>query len=110
DGKRVDDTPPKEDAVLLLRDFQFELQGHLKKGTRVIKVQSSGPRYTKPTSFDSTPAIPLPMSSVGTRTICTTPRLLMPSAAFSTAVTGSTSSGCGTASYRVSTFSTAPSH
>jgi hypothetical protein len=43
DGKRVDDTPPKEDAVLLLRDFQFELQGHLEKGTRVIKVQSSGP-------------------------------------------------------------------
>lgn len=43
DGKRVDDTPPKEDAVLLLRDFQFELQGQLKPGTRVIKVQSSGP-------------------------------------------------------------------
>ena len=42
-GKRVDDAPPKEDAVLLLRDFQFELQGHLKQGTRVIKVQSSGP-------------------------------------------------------------------
>jgi hypothetical protein len=43
DGKRVDDTPPKEDAVLLLRDFKFELQGQVKKGTRVIKVQSSGP-------------------------------------------------------------------
>ena len=43
DGKPVDDTPPKEDAVLLMRDFQFELQGHLKQGTRVIKVQSSGP-------------------------------------------------------------------
>ena len=43
DGKRVDDTPPQEDAVLLLSDFQFELQGHLEKGTRVIKVQSSGP-------------------------------------------------------------------
>lgn len=43
DGTRVDDTPPKEDAVLLLRDFKFELQGHLKRGTRVIKVQSFGP-------------------------------------------------------------------
>lgn len=43
DGKRVDDTPPKEDAVLQLRDFQFELQGQLTKGTRVIRVQSSGP-------------------------------------------------------------------
>lgn len=43
DSKRVDDAPPREDAVLLLRDFQFELQGHLKQGTRVIKVQSSGP-------------------------------------------------------------------
>lgn len=43
DGKRIDDTPPKEDAVLLLRDFQFELQGTLKKGMRVIKVQTSGP-------------------------------------------------------------------
>jgi len=42
-GMRVDDTPPKEDAVLLVRDFQFELQGNLKQGTRVIKVQSSGP-------------------------------------------------------------------
>jgi hypothetical protein len=43
EGKRVNDTPPKEDAVLLLRDFRFELQGRLKKGTRVIKVQSLGP-------------------------------------------------------------------
>lgn len=43
DGKRVDDTPPREDAVLQMRDFQFELQGHVKPGTRVIKVQSSGP-------------------------------------------------------------------
>jgi len=43
EGKRVNDTPPREDAVLQLRDFQFELQGHLKKGMRVIKVQSSGP-------------------------------------------------------------------
>jgi|KBSMisStandDraft_5_1062788.scaffolds.fasta_scaffold165132_1 hypothetical protein len=43
DGKRVDDTPPKEDAVLLVRDFKFELQGRLKQGSRVIKVQSSGP-------------------------------------------------------------------
>lgn len=43
EGKRVDDAPPKEDAVLLMRDFQFELQGHLKKGTRVIKVRSAGP-------------------------------------------------------------------
>ena len=36
EGKRVNDTPPREDAVLQLRDFQFELQGHLKKGMRVI--------------------------------------------------------------------------
>jgi hypothetical protein len=43
DGKRVDDPPPKEDAVLVLRDFQFELQGHLKSGVRVLKVQSLGP-------------------------------------------------------------------
>jgi len=43
DGKRVDDTPPKEDAVLQLRDFKFELQGQLKPGTRVIKMQSFGP-------------------------------------------------------------------
>jgi uncharacterized cupredoxin-like copper-binding protein len=43
DGKRVDDTPPKEDAVLRLSDFKFELQGQVKPGTRVIKVQSLGP-------------------------------------------------------------------
>jgi len=43
DAQPVDDTPPKEDAVLMVRDFKFELQGHLKPGMRVIKIQSSGP-------------------------------------------------------------------
>ena len=104
EGKRVNDTPPKEDAVLLLRDFQFELQGHLKKGTRVIKVQSSGPSL-----HDSIRVAPPPMSSAGTRTICPTPRPPKPSAAFSTAVTRGTSSGCGTISCRVSTFFNATS-
>jgi len=42
DAERVDDTPPKEDAVLVLRDFRFELQGQLKSGMRVLKVQSLG--------------------------------------------------------------------
>jgi hypothetical protein len=42
-GPRVDDTPPKEDAVLTLRDFRFELSGRLRKGSQVIKVESLGP-------------------------------------------------------------------
>lgn len=41
--KRVDETPPKEDAVLTLRDFRFELQGRLKKGVQVVRVESLGP-------------------------------------------------------------------
>src|SRR6185437_5079766 len=38
-----DDIPPKEDAVLKLVDFRFELQGALKSGTRVIRVETPGP-------------------------------------------------------------------
>jgi uncharacterized cupredoxin-like copper-binding protein len=38
-----DDIPPKEDAVVKLVDFRFELQGALKSGTRVIRVETPGP-------------------------------------------------------------------
>jgi len=38
-----DDIPPKEDAVVKLADFRFELQGALKSGTRVIRVETPGP-------------------------------------------------------------------
>jgi hypothetical protein len=42
DGSR-DDTPPKEDAVLKLEDFRFELHGRLRSGSRVIRVETPGP-------------------------------------------------------------------
>ncbi|HEY3520320.1 MAG TPA: hypothetical protein VGK80_04685 [Rhodanobacteraceae bacterium] len=38
-----DDIPPKEDAVLKLVDFRFELQGTLRSGMRVIRVETPGP-------------------------------------------------------------------
>jgi hypothetical protein len=40
---RPDDGPPREDAVLKLRDFSFTIQGRLKKGARVIRVETVGP-------------------------------------------------------------------
>jgi hypothetical protein len=42
DGK-PDDVPPKEDAVVQLIDFRFELHGTLKAGTRVVRVETPGP-------------------------------------------------------------------
>lgn len=38
-----DDEPPKEDLVLKLVDYRFELQGSLRKGTQVIRVETPGP-------------------------------------------------------------------
>jgi len=42
DGAK-DDIPPKEDAVLKLVDFRFELDRSLEKGSRVIRVETPGP-------------------------------------------------------------------
>lgn len=42
DGK-PDDVPPKQDAVVKLIDFRFEIEGTLKAGTRVIRVETPGP-------------------------------------------------------------------
>src|SRR5882724_5864499 len=38
-----DDEPPKEDVVLKLVDYRFELQGSLRKGRQVIRVETPGP-------------------------------------------------------------------
>ena len=38
-----DDAPPKADVVLKLVDFRFVLEGEVKKGTRVIRVETPGP-------------------------------------------------------------------
>ena len=43
DGNRVDDRVPREDLVLKLVDFRFELIGTLKKGVQVIRVETPGP-------------------------------------------------------------------
>jgi hypothetical protein len=39
----VDDKAPKEDAVLKLVDYKFELEGNLQKGEQVIRVETPGP-------------------------------------------------------------------
>jgi len=36
-------TPPKEDAILRLIDFRFELEGQLRKGAQVLRVETIGP-------------------------------------------------------------------
>lgn len=38
-----DDEPPKEDVTLKLIDYRFELQGNLRKGRQVIRVETPGP-------------------------------------------------------------------
>ena len=38
-----DDRPPKEDLVLKLVDYRFELEGNLHKGVQVIRVETPGP-------------------------------------------------------------------
>lgn len=43
DDSRVDDRLPKEDLVLKLVDFRFELVGTLHKGVQVIRVETPGP-------------------------------------------------------------------
>lgn len=39
----ADDRPPKEDLVLKLVDFRFDLEGDLHKGTQVIRIETPGP-------------------------------------------------------------------
>ncbi len=38
-----DDLPPKENAIVKLMDFRFELAGSLRKGLQVIRVENTGP-------------------------------------------------------------------
>jgi hypothetical protein len=38
-----DDAPPKEDVVLKLVDYRFELTGRLRKGTQVLRIETPGP-------------------------------------------------------------------
>lgn len=38
-----DDAMPKEDLLLKLRDYRFELEGNLTKGSHVIRVETPGP-------------------------------------------------------------------
>lgn len=38
-----DDNPPKEDVTLKLVDFRFELSGPIRKGPRVVRIETPGP-------------------------------------------------------------------
>ena len=38
-----DDAPPKEDVVLKLVDYRFELTGQLRRGTQVLRIETPGP-------------------------------------------------------------------
>jgi len=39
----VDDPPPREDVVVKLVDYHFEVAGALRSGTQVIKIETTGP-------------------------------------------------------------------
>jgi hypothetical protein len=39
----ADDVPPREDLTLQLADFRFELSGPVRKGARVIRIETPGP-------------------------------------------------------------------
>lgn len=43
DVGQADDAPPREDVVLKLRDFSFTIEGRLKRGAQVIRVETVGP-------------------------------------------------------------------
>ena len=43
DGEPSGVIPPKEDAILRLRDFRFELDGELRSGPQVVRVETIGP-------------------------------------------------------------------
>jgi hypothetical protein len=43
DAGAADDRTPKEDLVLKLFDFRFELEGNLHKGVQVIRIETPGP-------------------------------------------------------------------
>jgi hypothetical protein len=43
DNRVRDDRPPKEDLVLKLFDYRFELSGGLQKGVQVIRIETPGP-------------------------------------------------------------------
>src|SRR5436309_7591576 len=38
-----DDPPPKENVIVKLMDFRFELAGRLRKGLQVIQIENTGP-------------------------------------------------------------------
>lgn len=42
-GTRADDAAPKEDLVLKLVDYRFDIEGNLHKGMQVIRVETPGP-------------------------------------------------------------------
>jgi hypothetical protein len=42
-GTRTDNPTPKEDLVVKLVDYRFDLESHLREGTQVIRVETPGP-------------------------------------------------------------------
>ena len=42
-GTRADDATPKHDVVVKLVDFRFDLEGELRQGTQVLRVETPGP-------------------------------------------------------------------
>jgi uncharacterized cupredoxin-like copper-binding protein len=43
DSPGIDDPVPKEEVVIRLLDYRFEVEGNLRKGTRVIRIETPGP-------------------------------------------------------------------
>jgi hypothetical protein len=42
-SNEADDTPPAEDVTLKLADYRFELSGPVRKGQRVLRIETPGP-------------------------------------------------------------------
>ena len=42
-GGAPDDAPPKHDVIVRLADYRFEISGEIRKGLRVIRIETPGP-------------------------------------------------------------------
>ena len=72
-----DARPPKEDVVVKLIDYRFELVGRLRKGVQVIRAETTGPSMHEMDIFRLHDGKRLPTSIVGEKMITAVLLLLM---------------------------------
>ena len=74
-----DHTPPKEDVVIRLIDYRFDLSHPLRKGTQVIRVETPGPSMRHPASnrvLSSSRCLLFRIVDIGTRRDSSPPALV----------------------------------